>query len=133
MYMVNQKLFETFYGSYKNHPRVVQSGFDELPILEKGRFYIVYYQNDASYQGFRSACPPTLIYVSDKPVFHGKHKISYQTLSFSVQESGCMGYGFIYMWFWKGGNCIVEIPEEQQKIYKDLMKSLSNHSDYENY
>lgn len=120
--MLSKKSFEELYGKYRKHPKAVQSGFDGLPILTPGKFYMIIHQNEDRHgytgvQLWKCICEPT---------FHGEYKVSYGMNTLSDAKAGCMYTGFIYKWFNKGNNCILELPEDQQKAFSALWESIGS-------
>lgn len=115
-------MLSEFWDKYKFHPGLVESGLEDLPKLEKGKFYTIPLQNNDR-QTLGSG--HTVWECADGPTFHGDYRVSYFMLTIGP-HGGSILETFIYGWFYKGGNIILELPEAQQTVMRQLKASVKD-------
>lgn len=117
-------MLREFWDKYKFHPGLVESGLKDLPKLEMGKFYTVPLQNN-NYQSLGSG--HNVFECASEPTYHGDYRVSYLLLSIGPHD-GSIYETFIYGWFSKGDNIILELPEAQQKAMRQLKESVKDFS-----
>lgn len=109
-------MLSDFWDKYKFHPGLVESGLKGLPKLEPGKFYTVplaNYDRQSLGSGWK------VWECAGAPTVHSEWSISYPLLTIAPHD-GVVIETFIYGWFGKGDNIILELPEAQQEIYRGL-------------
>ena len=113
-------MLSEFWDKYKFHPGLVESGLKGFPKLEPGKFYTVLRQNhDRSSlgEGWK------VWECAGKPEYHGEYKVSYGLLTIGPHD-GKLIETFIYGWFGRGDNIVLELPENQQEVMRQLKASV---------
>lgn len=108
------------WDKYKFHPGLVESGLKGFPMLEPGKFYTIPLQNHR-HQSLGSGWK---IWECDsKPNYHGDYHVSYSLLTIGP-HNGSLIETFIYGWFDRGDNIVLELPEAQQAVMRQLKASV---------
>lgn len=115
-------MLSEFWDKYKFHPGLVESGLKDLPKLEVGKFYTFPLQNNHN-QTLGSG--HTIWECADKANTYGDFRVSYLLLNIGPHD-GSLYETFIYGWFFKGNNIILELPEEQQAVMRQLKAAVKN-------
>lgn len=128
---MDRESFERYYGTYRKHPAVVETGIDGLPILEVGKFYIIVHMNDYTKRThWSSGHVMKLVRCATQHNFHGgenekdSHAVSYWLDTQNIEKLGCVQIAGHYHWFGVGRNIILELPKEEQTLYRNLWKGL---------
>ena len=117
-------MLRDYWDKYKFHPGLVESGLKDLPKLEVGKFYTFPLQNNDN-QTLGSG--HKVWECASKPNFHGEYRVSYMLLHIGPHD-GSVIETFIYGWFFKGDNIILELPEAQQAVMRQLKASVGKFS-----
>lgn len=117
-------MLSDFWDKYKFHPGLVESGLKGFPMLEPGKFYTFPLQN---YERSSLGSGHTVWECSGKPNYHGEYAVSYPLLHIGPHD-GVILETFIYGWFNRGHNIVLELPEEQQTIMRTLKASIGKFS-----
>jgi hypothetical protein len=114
------------WDKYKFHPGLVESGLKGLPKLEAGKFYTIPL---SSYDRYSQTLGSgwKVWECAGKPTVHSEYAISYPMLTIGPHD-GSVIETFIYGWFGKGDNIILELPEAQQAVMRQLKASVKDFS-----
>lgn len=113
-------MLSEYWDKYKFHPGLVESGLKGFPKLEPGKFYTVPCQN---YERISLGSGHTVWECASGPTFHGEHYVSYMLLTIGPHE-GKILETFIYGWFGKGDNIVLELLPHQQDVMRQLKESV---------
>ena len=115
-------MLDKYWDKYMFHPGLVESGVKGFPKLEPGKFYTFPCVN-------ADRCPLgngwKVWECVSKPTPHGEYKVSYLLLTIGPHD-GVVTETCIYGWFGRGGNIVLELPEEQQAIYRTLKAAVQD-------
>lgn len=117
-------MLSDFWDSLKFHPGLVESGLKGFPMLKPGRFYTFPRQN---YERQSLGSGHTVWECTSEPNYHGEYAVSYCLLTIGPHD-GVILETFIYGWFNRGDNIVLELPEEQQEIMRTLKASVGKFS-----
>lgn len=119
-------MLSNFWDAYKFHPGLVESGLKGLPKLEVGKFYTIPLSSHSrDRQSLGSG--HKVWECASKPTIHSEYSISYLMLTIGPHQ-GSVIETFIYGWFGKGDNIILELPEAQQIAMRQFKESVKNFS-----
>ena len=115
-----------FLKEYLNHPRLVKEDCHGFPLLEPGKFYQLVYSSSR-----HGSAPSGKVWKCTQPLKHkeGDYFSSCLMTSDTLGRTGTVYYGGQYIWFGKGGNVVIELPEDQQKVYSQFEKALKGTKD----
>ncbi|MGL5567073.1 MAG: hypothetical protein ACRDC4_15215 [Plesiomonas sp.] len=120
-----------FCDEFLSHPMLVQSDDYGFPILEDGKYYMIIHSSyrDGGYTTHRYG---GRVWRCIGAMGHKKHPSEFPRYSTSclmssptLCKTGITYFGGQYVWFGAGGNVVIELPEEQQKVYAQFEQALN--------
>ncbi|MGL5014463.1 MAG: hypothetical protein ACRC6V_09275 [Bacteroidales bacterium] len=120
------------FEEYLKHPLLVKDDEFGFPLLEPGKFYMIMHSSwrwDSSigYMGKVWKCGGKMKHTKAGENHLGS--TSCFMTSPTIGKTGVTYFGFQYVWFGKGGNIVIELPEGQQRAYAAFESALNKEKD----